>query len=78
MNLFYYGMQDVSPPQLKRPKILIPTYVKAVYFELDIEFPRRFLHMGQRGPTDGETGWSEEEEEDESAKDDKINRCDGI
>ena len=38
-------------------------YVKAVHFEFEIEFPRRFLHMGRRGPTDGETGRSEEEDE---------------
>mmetsp|Transcript_37736 Transcript_37736/g.90957 ORF Transcript_37736/g.90957 Transcript_37736/m.90957 type:complete len:105 (+) Transcript_37736:2032-2346(+) len=73
--------KTLVPLDRKRLKILIPTYVKAVHFQFEIEFPRRFLHMGRRGPTDGETGRSEEEEEedeDESAEDDEINRCDGI
>ena len=72
----YYGIQIASPLDRKRLKILIPTYVKAVHFQFEIEFPRRFLHMGRRGPTDGETGRSEEE--DESTEDDEINWCDGI
>ena len=69
--------KTLVPLDQKRLEILIPRYVKAVHFEFGIEFPRELLHMGRRGPTNGETGRSEEEE-DESAEDDEINRCDGI
>ena len=50
--------KPLVPLDCKRLRILIPTHVKAVHFEFDIEFPRtrRFLHWGRRGTTDGKTG----------------------
>ena len=45
--------KTLVPLDRKRLEILIPMYVKAVHFEFEIEFPRGFLHMGRRGPTDG-------------------------
>ena len=47
---FYYGMQDVSPLDRKRPGLLVPTHVGANHFEFEIEFlPSRLLSLNQGG-----------------------------